>query len=693
MKHFLAVLAAVLLISFSGIAQNKLIKHTVVKGETITQIAQKYKVTPADIYRLNPDSQKGVKPDMVLLIQGSATAKAKVDSKAEVKPETKTITPDNKTEKKSVTKTHTVAAKETVYGLTKTYGISEEELLKANPEVAKSGLKVGETITIPGLNKNTKPDNKVIVVKEDKKDSREDKKEAREEKRENKRDKKEDKKSKEIVFHQVEAKETKYSIARQYGITVNELETLNPEVKDELQIGYRLKIVPGTKIDSVQQPLEKEQPVASKSEPVKADYINYEVRPKETLYGLTKKFVMSQEELLNLNPELKDGVREGMTLRYPATTTLLEGTDKDLVNLSKKLNTQTKKQLVLLLPFNISKIEGDTVNSTKSRLKTDKFLNMTLDFYSGALMAIDSAKVLGMNIDVKIYDSQETKSSSSIASLIQQHNLDKANVVIGPFYQTNVEKTADLLSPSNVPVISPLSKEAGKLYNNLLQSMPSNDLVKASMMEFMRSKNGNIAAVLDPKRLSARQYFTENYKDVKLLPLNDKGLLVAENVTRNLVKGKINYVILDSEKTGLILNTLNVLIALLPEYQIQLVVLEKNNTLDFEEIPLAKLAQLKMLYPSLTKENDTPEATIFEKTYKEKNKIFPNQFATRGFDVTFDTMLRLSQDQSFVEGIETIASEQVENKFEYEKVGLGAHINKGFYILYYDTDLSVKQAN
>ena len=38
--------------------QEKFIKHTVLKGETITQISQKYKVTPYDIYRLNPDSQK-----------------------------------------------------------------------------------------------------------------------------------------------------------------------------------------------------------------------------------------------------------------------------------------------------------------------------------------------------------------------------------------------------------------------------------------------------------------------------------------------------------------------------------------------------------------------------------------------------------------------------------------------------------
>ena len=40
--------------------QEKYIKHTVSNGETINSIAQKYKVTPFDIYKLNPDSQNGI---------------------------------------------------------------------------------------------------------------------------------------------------------------------------------------------------------------------------------------------------------------------------------------------------------------------------------------------------------------------------------------------------------------------------------------------------------------------------------------------------------------------------------------------------------------------------------------------------------------------------------------------------------
>lgn len=65
---------------------------------------------------------------------------------------------------------------------------------------------------------------------------------------------------------------------------------------------------------------------------------------------------------------------------------------------------------------------------------------MTLDFYSGALVAIDSAKTLGLNIDVKIFDSQENKTSTSVSSTFAQTNLKKQMLLFYLFYQTHAEK-------------------------------------------------------------------------------------------------------------------------------------------------------------------------------------------------------------------------------------------------------------
>lgn len=624
MKHFLILLTAVFMISFSGFAQDKIIKHTVGKDETIEQISKKYKVTPADIYRLNPDSKKGIKPNMVLLIQSKDTvAKAKTAEQAKAM---------------KVAKVHVVAEKETFYSLSKMYNVSVDELQKANPEATQSGLKPGTVLQIPTADAKAQQAPKAEKAEKEVKKTNDG--------------------TKNIVYYEVVAGDTKYSIAKKYGTTVKDLEATNPEIVSGLALGYRLKIVGGN--------------------PVKED------KTKDTI----KKTAIVKPVAQSGKQDIASNEIKAKTL---ASTTDRENDGKAFTNLSQSLSTQNKKQLVLLLPFNISKIEKDTVTTISNRLKADKFLNMTLDFYSGALIAVDSAKTLGLNIDVKIFDSQETKNSSNVASIIQQNDLQSAHVVIGPFYQANVEKTAEILSKNNVPVISPLSKDSGKVFPNLIQSMPSFEMAKNAMFDYIHSKNGNILAILDSKKISSKMYLTQNHKDVQFVGLDVKGAVVSDSVVKKFVKNKINYVILDSEKTGMILKTLNVLTEQLAFYQIQLVILEKNETLEFEEIPLMKLAKLKLLYPSFTKGNESPEALIFEKQYKAKNKIFPNQYATRGFDVTFDTMMRLSQEADFMTTINETKTEQVESKFQYEKRGAG-FVNTGIYILQYDTDLSVKEA-
>lgn len=106
----------------------------------------------------------------------------------------------------------------------------------------------------------------------------------------------------------------------------------------------------------------------------------------------------------------------------------------------EKPSINQSKKVALLLPFNLTKVQNDTVNTLADRLKKDKFLNMTLDFYSGAILAIDSIKKLGISIDVSVFDSEETKTSSNIAKLINDNRLDTFSAVIGPFYQANIRK-------------------------------------------------------------------------------------------------------------------------------------------------------------------------------------------------------------------------------------------------------------
>lgn len=381
-----------------------------------------------------------------------------------------------------------------------------------------------------------------------------------------------------------------------------------------------------------------------------------------------------------------------MILKIPANLSFKKENSNTFRDLTKTVSTSTKKELVLFLPFNASKIQNDTVTSIAERLKSDKFLNMTLDFYSGALMAIDSAKTLGLNLNVKIYDSQETKNSTNAVSIIESNDFSNTNAVIGPFYQVNVEKVASVLESKNIPVISPLSKDDGSenSYKNLYQSMPQSDAIKGAMFDYMRSKNGNIIAVIDPKKTSIKQYIEDFQKDTKIVGLTPTGGIVADSIKKYFVKDRLNYVVMATEKTGNIFTVTNAVTC--KDCQTQLVILEPNETLDYEEISLSRLTKSKMAYPSVTKDNDSFQAQQFEKAYKKINKIFPNQYAIRGFDITFDTMMRLSQDIPIEESLNTTATEQIENKFDYSQKVAGGYTNNGVYILYYDTDLTIKQA-
>ena len=666
--------------------QEKYTKHTVAIGETINMIAQKYKVTPYDIYSLNPDSQNGIQQNSVLLIPTSASAVI-INSSQNV--------PQNNN-----ADSHLVQPKETLYSISKQYGVTIDALKTANGDLLNNGLKIGQNIKIPtsgSLQNGTvsKPEeikkviapveSKPAVVKPTPKG--------------------------ETTYHIIQPKETKYGISKKYGMTILELERLNPQIVSEFPIGFKL-VVSGNAINQAvietanrgsagtsESELAKQssvaKPAAEKSTVEKTStkkYLEeYVVKPNETINSIANDYGISEQELISLNPELKRGIKQGMILRVPKGQRK-EPVKKEQGNLLKTINTNARKQLALLLPFNISKIESDTINSTQARLKKDKFLNLTLDFYSGALMAIDSAKVLGMNVDIKILDSQETKNSSNVATLVQQNNLQNMDAIVGPFYQSNVEKLAELLEPTKTPVISPLSKEIGKKYTNLYQSMPSVEFLRNSIFDFMKAKNGNIIAVVDTKKGSVKQYIQEMQPNVRIAGLSEKGTFVADSLKVLFQKDKLNYVVLASESTGMILATTNAMLAAQKDYQVQLVILEQNDTFDFEEISLTRLTKLKLLYPSLSRPNESDEANQFDVKYKKVNKIIPNQYAIRGFDVTFDTLLRLSQDNTFEETIQTSPSEQIENKFDYVQNATYGYTNNGIYILYYDTDLTIKEA-
>ncbi|WP_289665457.1 C40 family peptidase [Flavobacterium panacagri] len=208
--------------SFGAFAQENFVKHKISKGENLSVIAKKYGVKVKEITDANPNAPKILKLNSTLLIPN----KNKSTSKA--KPKTTELALNNTSSNNTSSGTHEVAAKETLWGISKKYNVSVDDLKKTNPLLETEGLKIGQQIAIPS--------NTIASV-----------------------DEKQNQDVPEIVstdvelFREVKAKETKYGISKEYGITVAELERQNPSIKGKVPVGYLLRIrVPKEKADAIQ---------------------------------------------------------------------------------------------------------------------------------------------------------------------------------------------------------------------------------------------------------------------------------------------------------------------------------------------------------------------------------------------------------------------------------------------------------
>lgn len=99
--------------------------------------------------------------------------------------------------------------------------------------------------------------------------------------------------------HIAEAGNTLWGLQRMYGVKVEDIVARNPELKNGLRTG-QVVLIPVTENSIRKIPTEE-----------------YKVRKKETLYGLSQKFNVSIDDLIVLNPELKDGLKKGQIIKVP----------------------------------------------------------------------------------------------------------------------------------------------------------------------------------------------------------------------------------------------------------------------------------------------------------------------------------------------------------------------------------------
>ncbi|MDU8885529.1 LysM peptidoglycan-binding domain-containing protein [Yeosuana sp. MJ-SS3] len=633
MKNIFLVLC--FLLAFNTTNGQNYSTHKIKQGETIESISKLYNVSPFDIYSLNPDAKNELKVNSVLIIP-----KSKISTEPKVTVERKL----------NGFKRHRVKRQETLYSISKRYDVSEEDIKKHNTFLYANNLRKGDNLQIPVYIEVKTTETTELTKK-----------------------------------YTVLAKEGKWRIAYKFGITINELEALNPDMKEVLQEGDLLN-VPNIETNDQRE--------------IDDTYGYYKVLPKEGFYRLKLKLGIDQDELEALNPGLdKSGLKEGMILKVPysAVASISEIEDLNTDHLTSKINDFGQKHIAIMLPFRLNRVTFDSIAETKNQIKRDPYLNTSLDFYSGVLVALDSLKKLGINLKVDVYDTKNQL--SEVQRIINSNNFEDVDAVIGPLMPNNLNKAALELSGLNIPVISPNSKSI-QLYDNVFQTMPSDDLLKNKVIEFVKkdSLKDNVIIISDSKNVDvsnalkrefnfAPQVFSRKNKDGK-----DANYVLVDDIKLKLKPGR-NIVFLETQNVGFASNVTSILNSLIQEedfekkqvaIDIVLVTTNYNTAFESDEVSNYNLSKLQFHFGTASKSYDEDQYNTFVKTYLKQYDITPNKKAVRGFDLTMDVVLRLvTSENLYMSAKDTALTEYVENKFAYKKKLFGGYYNDTVYLVKY----------
>ena len=459
------------------------------------------------------------------------------------------------------------------------------------------------------------------------------------------------------------------------------------------------------------------KPIVSDDNKTTSDWVDYEIQPKQTLYGLSKMTGLTAEKLIEKNPNLEIGVQAGMIIKIPGdkitaelasaykVPNIIESEKEDIKNVSEKpivkplpveepkgllktINKVESKEITLLMPFSIEKYNEFQINKD---LKNKEILDY--DYYVGANFAIDSLKKLNVLVDVNMIEVELNKENKVDVASIKKNKVENSKAMILFSDVANSEKVSELAFKNNTVFIVNQKTEGIKSTSTTYIGIPSKNEMEKAMLNYMASKNGNLIVISDEEGSAKEEYIRENFPKARFVNVKGKDVLESDQILNELLLNRKNYIVLNTSKTGLILNATTILLKESTTYQIQLALFEPKESIVGEGLSDMRFKALKMLYPSYSKRLNQKEAVRFEKDFSKKYNFAPNERVLQGFELTFDTLVRLFQDVSFEATAKDITTEQTNFTFQYYLDVEGSYSNKGVYILQYDVESDTKLAN
>lgn len=291
-----------------------------------------------------------------------------------------------------------------------------------------------------------------------------------------------------IVKHEVQAGETLTSISKKYNVSIKAIQQRNNLTTENIRAGQVLQI-PSNK-PTAQSKISSVQPstntVSSLSRPVKinsmavtAKQVNVEEKvqqvvvppveiprckltylteSKTTISAICAKFGVSESALKSVNPHLKkEKIKKKVSVCIPYTQAEIadiqaraaeEARRKAAEEERRKLEEMAKKKLqninvALILPFELSKSD-----------KSKEAIKM-IDFYEGLLLAVDDFKEEGANINIRVFDEDETP----IVAILDSLRNHPWHLIIGAKSSAYINGLREYSKNNRIPLAVPFSSK------------------------------------------------------------------------------------------------------------------------------------------------------------------------------------------------------------------------------------------
>ncbi len=279
-----------------------------------------------------------------------------------------------------------------------------------------------------------------------------------------------------FFYHKVLKGETIYFITKKYSIDEKKFMTFNhPTINSGLKEGDY--VIVGEKSKNITtKPISITGTVATTSD-------LYTVQQSETLYGISKKLNVSQDNLLKWNPEAKDGIKQGQVLKVSTpkatttavvtnsttpTNTLTASVLKDTTTIHKA--KKASYNVGLFLPFKLN--ESETINIdelARAKASFPQTQALALDFYIGFKKAVDSLVSKDFEINIHLYDTDD-RDSAKIDAICKTADFKSLDAIFGPLYSSVFKIVSKYAKANHTPIVSPVIQQNKILFDNALSS-------------------------------------------------------------------------------------------------------------------------------------------------------------------------------------------------------------------------------